>query len=376
MSGGVDSSVSAYLASVHSKNISGGIAHGFFLQNWDSFLNNDTIGQTLSESCTARIDYQDAVHVGQVLAVNVQRTSFVEEYWTLVFQRFLAQIKAGYTPNPDVLCNQMIKFDCFMRFLDAKIKGQKFTLVTGHYARTIFDPVTQQYLLLRGVDLTKDQTYFLSRLTQKILQQVYFPVGSLTKQQVRMIAYDRCLPVFSKPGSTGICFIGERKFKLFLANYFTTLTGNIIDITTNQIMGQHDGYMFYTIGQRHGLNLGGQSEPYYVVAKNVKKNIVFVAAQSYKQKWLRSDQAKIVDLNLISNDYQPHKFTIQIQFRYQQKPILGQIEIIDRHHAVVYYPPTLAVTPGQEAVFYRGMNCLGGGQVQEVFFQNTKRHLW
>ena len=370
MSGGVDSSVAALLLKMRGHQV-----NGFFMVNWDTFLNQEVLSSKRQHHCAAVLDYQDALQVGQQIKVDVQKISFIERYWKSVFQDFIAQLKIGYTPNPDVLCNQLIKFGAFFNYLETTQTADSWTLAMGHYARTFQHPVTKKYFLLRALDLEKDQTYFLSRMNQHMLQQTIFPVGALVKDMVRRIADQVGLPVSQKADSTGICFIGERQFKLFLKNYLPEQPGWIVNAETGQRVGRHEGCAFYTIGQRRHLNLGGQAEPCYVVAKNMKTRTLYVAGRTHKSKWLCSNRAQLKSVNLISGDYRPRTLAVQVQFRYQQPPLSAQVIIRHRREVWINYDYSEGVTPGQEAVFYQGMICLGGGQVAAVFLDDSPRHL-
>ena len=259
MSGGVDSAVSAALLIEQGYEV-----EGLFMRNWDSLVNNDTLGNpSLNENiCPQEQDYNDALETCKILGIKLHRVDFVKEYWDNVFTYFLNELKKGRTPNPDLLCNKYIKFDLFKK--EAKKLGADY-IATGHYARLNGNH------LLRGLDPNKDQTYFLAQLNINQLKDVLFPVGELTKDEVREIASKLGLNVAKKKDSTGICFIGERNFQKFIANYLKPNPGPIIDVATNEKVGEHQGLMNYTIGQRRNVGLAGFDKKHYVCGKDVKK---------------------------------------------------------------------------------------------------------
>ncbi len=359
MSGGVDSSVSAILL----KN-QGYEVIGLFMRNWDATLNNDILGNpTLNEQiCPQEQDYNDALKVCEQIGIPLYRVDFVKEYWDYVFTYFLEELKLGRTPNPDIMCNKYIKFDMFAK--EALKLGADY-IATGHYARI------NDGKLLRAVDHNKDQTYFLSQLSKQQLSNVLFPIGELEKSEVRRIATEFNLVTASKKDSTGICFIGERNFKQFLENYLPNIPGDIMNIETKEVVGKHVGLMYYTVGQRKGLHLGGNQERLFVVGKDLEKNILFVA-EGDENSYLYSDSALIDTVNWIS-DTKPKKCSAK--FRYRQVDNIVEMEYIDESHIVVKYPQGIkAVTPGQACVFYDGEVCLGGGLIKEVRKRGEK--LW
>ena len=264
VSGGVDSSVALILL----KN-QGYEVEGLFMRNWDSLVNNDINGNPTLENdiCTQEQDYNDAKSVCDKLGVKLHRVDFVKEYWDYVFSYFLDELKKGRTPNPDVMCNKYIKFDLFIK--EAKKLGADY-IATGHYAKIIDGN------LYKAKDINKDQSYFLSQLTNEQLKNVLFPLGDITKDKVRKIAREYDLVTKDKKDSTGICFIGERNFRKFLSNYLPNKPGNIVNIDTNEVLGTHIGLMHYTVGQRKGLNIGGTKEKLFVVGKDLNKNILYV----------------------------------------------------------------------------------------------------
>ena len=358
MSGGVDSSVAAILLKQQGYEVI-----GLFMRNWDSTINNDILGNpTLNENiCPQEQDYNDALAVCQKLNIPLHRIDFVKEYWDYVFTYFLEELKKGRTPNPDIMCNKYIKFDYFVK--EAKRLGADY-IATGHYARI------KDGLLLRGIDANKDQTYFLSQLSKQQLENVLFPVGDLEKSEVRRIAKEYDLNTATKKDSTGICFIGERNFTNFLKNYLPNQPGKIKNIETGEIIGEHIGLMYYTIGQRKGLDLGGNQERLFVVGKDLKENILYVAFGE-DNPYLISDEAVIDTINWI---YPEKVKKCTVKFRYRQKDVPVCLEFKDDEIIVQYPQGSKAVTPGQACVFYLEDICLGGGIIKEVRKNNQK--LW
>ena len=355
MSGGVDSAVSAYLLKKEGYDVV-----GLFMKNWDSNINHDKEGIT-DGVCPQELDYRDAKLVCDELCIPLYRVDFIKEYWDDVFKYFLSELEKGRTPNPDIMCNKYIKFDLFKK--EAKKLGAD-KIATGHYARI------KDNMLLRGIDDNKDQTYFLSQVSKEQLKDVLFPVGDLTKPEVRKIAKDNNLVVHDKKDSTGICFIGERHYQEFIANYLKGKDGDIINVETKEKIGTHHGLMNYTIGQRRNVGLSGDEERHYVCGKDSSKNILYVAYGS-DSKYLLSDSAIIEDVNFIS-DKRPVKATAK--FRYRSKDIPVNIEYIDDTHIKVKYKDGKSVTPGQACVIYLGEECLGGGIIKQVFKDN--KDIW
>ncbi len=358
MSGGVDSSVAAILLKEQGYNVI-----GLFMRNWGSMLNNDIEGNdTLEELniCPQEQDYNDAKAVCEKLKIPLYPVDFVKEYWDYVFTYFLEELKNGRTPNPDIMCNKYIKFDMFAK--KARELGADF-IATGHYARI------KNGELLRGIDQNKDQTYFLSQTTKDQLRNVIFPVGHLEKREVRDIAEKYQLITAHKKDSTGICFIGERNFSKFLHNYLPNKPGCILNIETNQRVGEHIGLMYYTIGQRRGLKIGGTSNRLFVVGKNLQKNILYVA-EGDNNEYLFTDAAIIEDVNFILDHY-PHKCSAK--FRYRQPDCAVTLECLKNGKMLVTYPQRVkAVTPGQACVLYDGEKCIGGGIVSELYKNGEK----
>ncbi|WP_025755296.1 tRNA 2-thiouridine(34) synthase MnmA [Mycoplasmopsis cricetuli] len=359
MSGGVDSSVAAYLLKKQGYEV-----EGLFMRNWDSILNNDVLGNhDISQNiCPQEKDYQDAMKVAKELNIKLHRIDFVKEYWNYVFENFIEEYKKGRTPNPDILCNKYIKFNEFAKYAFGQLNADFIAM--GHYAKV------ENGYLYRAKDQNKDQTYFLAQLKKEQLDKVIMPLAELTKDQIRTIALELNLATATKKDSTGICFIGERNFTQFLQNYIPAQDGDIIDITTNQKIGEHIGCFYYTIGQRKGLNLGGMKEPYFVCGHDVKKNILFVAPLSQPQ-WLESDSLIASNLNFNNLNYNPDNLTAK--FRYRQKDIKVTIKLLENNFIQVFYPQkSQAVTPGQQIVFYDGDKCIGGAIIEELFINNKK----
>lgn len=357
MSGGVDSSVAAVVLKKQGYDVI-----GLFMRNWDASLNNDILGNpTLNENiCPQEQDYNDALRVCEQIGIPLHRVDFVKEYWDYVFTYFLDELKKGRTPNPDIMCNKYIKFDMFAK--EAYKLGADY-IATGHYARI------KDGHLLRGVDDNKDQTYFLSQLSNKQLEHVLFPIGDMEKSEVRKIAQEYNLVTAKKKDSTGICFIGERNFKNFLHNYLPNIPGDIVDIETGKVLGKHVGLMYYTIGQRRGLNIG-TTDKIFVVGKDLDKNILYIA-YGEDNDYLVSTSCIVDTVNWIS-DKKPSKCTAK--FRYRQKDNDVNIEFKDDLIYVTYPQGVKAVTPGQACVFYDGEECLGGGIIKEV--QKEGKKLW
>lgn len=357
MSGGVDSSVAAYILLKEGYEVI-----GLFMRNWDSLLNNDIIGNnTLNDICPQEQDYMDALNVCEKLGIPLKRIDFVKEYWDYVFTYFLDELKKGRTPNPDVMCNKYIKFDYFIK--EAKKLGADY-IATGHYA------ITEDEKLYKAYDENKDQSYFLSQLNKEQLKNVLFPIGKMEKKEVREIAKELGLNTATKKDSTGICFIGERNFREFLKNYFANQEGDIVDIINNNVLGRHIGLMYYTIGQRRGLNIGGNEDKLYVVGKDIEKNILYVCLGD-ENEYLYSNEAIIEDMNFISERRVEECFA---KFRYRQKDNRVSVKYLNNNEILVKYDKIKAVTPGQICVLYDGNECLGGGIIKEV--RKDGKKLW
>lgn len=351
MSGGVDSSVSAWLLQQQGYQV-----EGLFMKNWE-----EDDGE---EYCTAADDLADAQAVCDKLGIKLHKINFAAEYWDNVFEHFLEEYKAGRTPNPDILCNKEIKFKAFLEFA-ADDLGADY-IATGHYVRRA--DVDGKSQLLRGLDGNKDQSYFLYTLSHEQIAQSLFPVGELEKPEVRRIAEELDLVTAKKKDSTGICFIGERKFRGFLGRYLPAQPG-AIETVDGQVVGEHQGLMYHTLGQRKGLGIGGLKEsnddPWYVVDKDVARNRLIVAQGA--------DHPRLMSVGLIAQqlhwvDRQPIAAPLRctVKTRYRQTDI--PCEIVPRggdRIEVRFDAPVAAVTPGQSAVFYLGDVCLGGGIIEE-----------
>ncbi|AIX74086.1 tRNA 2-thiouridine(34) synthase MnmA [Mixta calida] len=351
MSGGVDSSVSAWLLQQQGYQV-----EGLFMKNWE-----EDDGE---EYCTAADDLADAQAVCDKLGMKLHKVNFAAEYWDNVFEHFLEEYKAGRTPNPDILCNKEIKFKAFLEFA-AEDLGADF-IATGHYVRR--QDSNGQSQLLRGLDGNKDQSYFLYTLSHQQIAQSLFPVGELSKPEVRRIAEDLELVTAKKKDSTGICFIGERKFRDFLGRYLPAQPGEIVTVD-GQTVGEHQGLMYHTLGQRKGLGIGGLKEssddPWYVVDKDVANNRLIVAQGA--------DHPRLMSVGLIAQqlhwvDRQPLRAPLQcvVKTRYRQEDIPCVVTPLDDDRIEVRFgQPVAAVTPGQSAVFYLGEICLGGGIIEQ-----------
>ena len=359
MSGGVDSSVSALLLKEQGYDVI-----GVFMKNWDD---TDDSGV-----CTATDDYEDVKRVADQIGIPYYSINFEKEYWHRVFEYFLNEYKKGRTPNPDVMCNSQIKFKSFLEFalnLDADY------IAMGHYAKTFKDKNGVTHMM-RPKDGNKDQTYFLSQLSQEQISRVLFPLANLTKPQVREIALKSGLATAKKKDSTGICFIGERNFRKFLSEFLPAQAGDMITPDGN-VVGHHAGLMYYTIGQRSGLGLGSTKEstaPWFVVGKDLQKNQLIVQ-QGYDSKLLYATELEASDMSFFTGQPE-HDFEIHCtaKFRYRQ-PDVGVTVSYDasNNKAKVYFDePARAVTPGQALVLYQGEECLGGGNI-DCAYQNEQQ---
>lgn len=366
LSGGVDSSVCCKLLLDMGYDV-----EGMFMRNWDSLLNNDILGNPndLLDVCPQEKDYMDALSVANQLNIKFHRVDFVKEYWDNVFEYFLNEYKKGRTPNPDVMCNRYIKFDSFK--IEAMKKGAQ-KIAMGHFAITkVIDGVTHLY---KGVDKNKDQSYFLSMTKRSELDNAIFPLGNMTKKEVREIAKDMNFITANKKDSTGICFIGERNFSKFLSNYLPNQEGNIVSLD-NKVIGKHYGLMNYTIGQRKGIGIGGLKDnktnlPWFVVGKDLEKNELIVG-QGKDNELLYSDCCIIEDVNIIN---MPKSKDIYGKFRYRAQDEKIHIEFLDNNEAKVTYNHVKSVTPGQILVLYgEDEECYGGGIIKEVYYKNVKR---
>lgn len=346
MSGGVDSSVSAALLLQQGYQVT-----GLFMKNWEE--EDDTV-------CNAAQDLADAESVCKVLGIPLKTVNFSYEYWERVFIGFLQELKKGKTPNPDIVCNVEIKFREFPQW--AKKLGSEY-VATGHYARIIES--SSKPRLLKGRDPDKDQTYFLYAIDSNSLKKTIFPLGELTKTEVRATAKQLGLENHDKKGSTGICFIGRRNFRSFISQYIDPSDGKIID-SAGKVVGSHEGAFFYTIGQRTGLGIGGPGEPWYVARKNIGTNTL-VAVQGHDHPMLFSRQADVADVNWIG-DVPIYPFQAQAKIRYQGQALCCLVsQSKGRRFTVEFEQPARAVTPGQSIVLYNDEICLGGGIIENTY---------
>lgn len=349
MSGGVDSSVSAWLLKEQGYEVI-----GLFMKNWED--DDD------SEYCSTREDWIDAVSVADVVGVDIEAVNFAAEYKDRVFAEFLREYQAGRTPNPDVLCNAEIKFKAF---LDHAMKLGADYIATGHYARV--REVKGEFQLLKALDASKDQSYFLHRLNQAQLANTLFPLGEIHKTEVRKIAEQLQLPNAKKKDSTGICFIGERPFREFLNRYLSYKPGPM-QTPEGEVIGQHVGLSFYTLGQRKGIGIGGikshqnadgSSDPWFVAKKDVVNNTLYVV-QGHDHPWLLSSQLEAAQVSWIAG-HAPAIEQLSAKTRYRQPDMACRFTGNDTQFQLHFNDPQWAVTPGQSAVLYDGDVCLGGG---------------
>ncbi len=348
MSGGVDSSVAALLLKQQGYEVI-----GIFMKNWDD---TDEFGV-----CTATEDYNDVVRVCSQLDIPYYAVNFEQQYWDKVFTYFLDEYKVGRTPNPDVMCNKEIKFKAFLNH--ATSLGADY-LATGHYAQVV--ERGGEYKMLRGIDNNKDQTYFLNQLGQDQLKKVLFPLGNMDKKKVREIAKEANLATATKKDSTGICFIGERNFKEFLSGYLPAQKGQM-QTMDGEVKGVQDGLMYYTIGQRHGLGIGGEGDPWFVIGKNLQDNILYVG-QGFDNEYLYSDSIIGTNIHWVTDSEIIEPFSCTAKFRYRQADVQVTVYPLENNTVrVVFEEHVRAVTPGQSVVFYQGEECLGGGTIAEIF---------
>ena len=352
MSGGVDSSVAAWLLKQQGYEVI-----GLFMKNWED--DDD------DEYCSTRQDWLDAASVADVLDVDIEAVNFASEYKDRVFAEFLREYQAGRTPNPDVLCNAEIKFKAF---LDHAIKLGADLIATGHYARVRQNSTNGQFELLKAIDSSKDQSYFLHRLNQSQLANTLFPLGEIHKSKVREIAEQLKLPNAQKKDSTGICFIGERPFREFLNRYLSFQPGPI-KTPDEKIIGEHVGLSFYTLGQRKGIGIGGVKEhtrengshdAWYVARKDVVANTLYVV-QGHDHPWLLSSALIADQISWVAGSA-PSQANVSAKTRYRQSDMACEFATMNSDHfQLAFTQPQWAVTPGQSAVLYDGDVCLGGG---------------
>ncbi|EEI24124.1 tRNA 2-thiouridine(34) synthase MnmA [Lentilactobacillus hilgardii] len=355
MSGGVDSSVVAYLLKQQGYDVI-----GVFMKNWDDTDENGV--------CTATEDYKDVAKVANKIGIPYYSVNFEKEYWDRVFTYFLDEYKKGRTPDPDVICNKEIKFKAF---LDYALELGADYIATGHYAQLTRDEDGHNHLL-RASDGNKDQTYFLSQLSANQLDRVMFPIGNLVKPEVREIARKAGLATADKKDSVGICFIGEKNFKQFLGHYLPATPGKMMTVD-GEVKGQHDGLMYYTIGQRRGLGIGGDgvdNQPWFVIGKDLKKNILYVG-KGYHNELLYADYLEASDIHWVNNLDRGQDFHCTAKFRYRQRDTGVTVHLSDdgQKVRVDFDAPVRAITPGQAVVFYDGEECLGSAIIDAAYKQ-------
>lgn len=360
LSGGVDSAYSAYLLKSQGYDV-----EAFYMRNWDT-VKNQELNNILTEEeiCTQTQDREDAIAVANFLDIPFHEVNLVDEYWELVFEKFLLDLRNGITPNPDILCNRYIKFDKFIEKIENEI-GKFDFIATGHYA-----DITEKdgkFFMTRPKDETKDQTYFLAEVKRETLSKIMFPLSNINKKEIRENALKLNLPVATKKDSTGICFIGERNFPKFVSNYIEEKAGDIINIKTNNVIGQHKGVYYYTLGQRKGLNLGGQEEPLFVVKKDLESNILYVGTEN--NELLFSTKIRAEQFNLLVEKEDFEKLTTDvIQIKVRHSVETHDAKLLDFNFdtneiKIELVNKIKAVTPGQELVIYKDEVVIGGGQI-------------
>ena len=344
LSGGVDSSVAAFLLKQEGYEVTAG-----FMRNWE-----DDDG---SPYCSVKEDFMDAAQVADKLSINLVQMNFAQKYKEKVFSYFLNELNKGKTPNPDIYCNKYIKFK---EFTDYALENGYDAVATGHYSK--IQVINKEYFLCKSYDQSKDQTYFLSQVDRDIFSKIKFPLGNLLKTDVRKIAEKENLITFDKKDSTGICFIGERPFPEFLKNYLPEEYGEIVD-DSGEVIGSHKGLHFYTIGQRQGLGIGGlknkEEKAWYVIAKDFTKNKL-VVVQDNNHPLLFKKDLKVSNINWLKK---PSSNQVSAKIRYRQRDQACEIDINENKASVVFKEPQRAVTPGQFIVFYEDEICLGGGEI-------------
>ena len=359
MSGGVDSSVAALRLLEQGYQV-----EGLFMKNWEE---DDS-----EEYCTATVDLADAQSVSDSLGIKLHTVNFSSEYWDQVFEYFLAEYRSGRTPNPDIMCNKEIKFKAFLEY--AIDLGADY-IATGHYVQ--LDRTVNKLTLLKGLDENKGQSYFLYTLQQHQLAKSLFPIGDLEKPEVRRLAEKAGFDTANKKDSTGICFIGERKFTEFLQRFLPAQPGDIITAdgggnggdVSNEVIGQHQGLMYYTLGQRQGLGIGGlktaSEEPWFVVDKNLKTNQLIVA-QGHNHPRLLKQQLVASQLHWVSGQAPAEHFSCKAKIRYRQAEQNCTVNIKGDECTVCFTDPQRAITPGQSIIFYQENVCLGGGVIDTM----------
>lgn len=351
MSGGVDSSVSAYLLKEQGYQV-----EGLFMKNWEE---DDT-----DEYCSAAEDLADAQAVCDKLGIKLRTVNFAAEYWDRVFEYFLEEYKAGRTPNPDIMCNKEIKFKAFLDY--AQLLGADY-IATGHYVRR--GQAHGKATLLRGLDRNKDQSYFLYAVSHEKIAKTLFPVGEIEKPEVRKIAEEQGLVTAKKKDSTGICFIGERKFTDFLQQYLPAQPGNI-ETPEGEVVGKHNGLMYHTLGQRKGLGIGGRQDasedPWFTLDKDLERNVLIVG-QGHEHPLLMSHGLVADKLDWVADKAPSDEFRCTAKTRYRQEDVPCLVKRLnDTEWLVEFDDKQRAVTPGQSVVFYQDEVCLGGGIIKEI----------
>ncbi len=351
MSGGVDSSVSAYLLKQQGYQV-----EGLFMKNWEE---DDT-----DEYCSAAEDLADAQAVCDKLGIKLRTVNFAAEYWDRVFEYFLEEYKAGRTPNPDIMCNKEIKFKAFLDY--AQLLGADY-IATGHYVRR--GESNGKATLLRGLDTNKDQSYFLYAVSHDKIAKTLFPVGEIEKPEVRKIAEEQGLVTAKKKDSTGICFIGERKFTDFLQQYLPAQPGDI-ETPEGEVLGRHNGLMYHTLGQRKGLGIGGRQdaseEPWFTLDKDLERNVLIVG-QGHEHPLLMSHSLVSNKLDWVAGEAPSDEFRCTAKTRYRQEDVACTVKRLNETEWLVEFDDKQrAVTPGQSVVFYQDEICLGGGIIKEI----------
>ncbi len=353
MSGGVDSSVTALTLLEQGHQVT-----GLFMKNWDE--------DDGTEFCTAMQDLADAQQVCDILGIELKTVNFAAEYWDEVFEVFLAEFKLGRTPNPDILCNKHVKFKAFLNYAIEDL-GAEY-IATGHYARVAY--THGSYQLLKGLDPNKEQSYFLYTLGQKALSKTLFPIGAMLKPELRALAKQAGFDNFQKKDSTGICFIGERKFREFLQRYLPTQAGEIYT-PEGQLLGQHHGLMYYTLGQRQGLGIGGvknfPDEPWYVLEKDLIQNVLIVG-QGHQHPLMLHNTLEAGQLDWCNQEPLTIELNCKAKTRYRQVEQSCRVKPLANDRCqVIFSEPQRAITPGQSVVFYIDDICLGGGVIETKY---------
>jgi tRNA-specific 2-thiouridylase len=367
LSGGVDSAIAAYLLQKEGYDV-----EACFMRNWDALANNDYLGNpTIGDNqCPQEKDYDDAKAVAEKLGIKLHRADFVKEYWDNVFSYFLKEYEKGRTPNPDVFCNKYIKFDSFRKFA---LEHGFDKIAMGHYAkRGDFEGVSYIY---KASDKNKDQSYFLSQLNEEQIASCLFPLENIDKPTVRKLAEELGLDsVKNKKDSTGVCFIGERNFRQFLQNYFPAKKGKIVEGKTGRVLGEHIGVLYYTLGQRHGLGIGGisgeEDSAFFIYKKDVKNNVLYVA-HAGDEELLYSDACYVDGINWVGPKPEG-KIRVGVKFRYRQPDQYCDLSFEGDRVRLDYVEPVKAVTPGQIAVFYDGERMLGGGIIESTYYKGKR----